>query len=188
MGEESRKLTVRDPKTLMRTFRFALILLLLPLAGCAYTTATRLPPYAKSIAIPTFTNRSFSGEYTRRWEVDLTQSVRDEFLKNGRLKLGERDSADLILEGEFTKFDRTAVSLDRFGEAYQYRVRLVARVSLYDVKAAKYIVHNRLVASDQNNRESGTYSLQRGEDENFGQQKALEDITKNIVAEVMDQW
>lgn len=101
---------------------------------CGYRLSGRggnLPPAARTIAIPDFTN------LTSRQQVEqfITFAVRDEFIKRSRLRLADStDAADLVLEGKVTSFTTTPISYTEAGAANLYEVLLTLDVRLIDMK------------------------------------------------------
>jgi hypothetical protein len=158
------------------------------LSGCAYTTRNALPAHAHTIAVPMFRNMTYVRDYTRKIEVEITEAVRNTFIQTGELKLAGRESADLILEGDVTDFQREVLRADRFGEAAEIRLVIRTRVSVYDVREAKYLVKDRLVSNTEMKSESGVYNIRRAEYENLGRQKAVEDLGRNIARAVTERW
>ncbi|HEY3323360.1 MAG TPA: LptE family protein [Planctomycetota bacterium] len=162
--------------------------LLLVAGGCAYRTKGSLPPHIKTVAVPVFTNHTFTGDYTRKIEVQVTEAVRNAFIQAGELKLAGREDADLILEGAVMKLDREVLRSDRYGDPAEIRLVIRARISIYDVKEAKYLLKDQLVTNSEKNLESGVFNLRRGEDENLGTKRALEDIGRVIARRVTEKW
>jgi hypothetical protein len=159
------------------------------LSGCSYSARnTALPAHAKTIAVPVFTNKTYVGDYTRKLEVEVTEAVRNAFIQTGELKLAGRENADLILEGEVTKLEREALRNDRFGDPAEVRLTIRARLALYDVKEAKHIFKDVLVTNAEKKEESGVYNLRRGESEDLGRQKAVEDLGRVIARRVVEHW
>ena len=158
------------------------------LAGCAYSTRNALPPHIKSIAIPVFKNKTFVTDYNRKVEVDVTEATRNAFIQNGELAVVGRESADLILEGEVMRVERNVLRSDRFGEAAEVRLTIKARISVYDVKEAKYLIQNELVSNIETKNESGVYNIRRGEFENIGKQNATDELGKAIAHAITERW
>jgi len=164
---------------------FALLALACLSSGC-YSTRTRLPEHAKSVAVPVFANKTYIDDYTRGLETEVTESTRKILLQNGKLRITGRENSDLILEGQINKFDRIILRTDRFGEPAEAQIVIQVGVSVYDVRAAKYLVNGLVVANNQNRVESGSYNLRRGEDENLGRKRAIEDLGRAIAQAVVD--
>ncbi|MCY3020614.1 MAG: LptE family protein [Planctomycetota bacterium] len=164
------------------------VLFVVDTGGCSYATRNALPPRIKSIAVPVFANKTYIGEYTRKLEVEVTEAVRNAFIQAGELKLAGREDADLILEGSVTKLDREILRNDRFGDPAEVRLTVRARMSVYDVKEAKYLLKDQLVTNAEKKEESGVYNLRRGESEAIGRQKAIEDLGRMIARRVTERW
>ncbi|MEI6233906.1 MAG: LptE family protein [Planctomycetota bacterium] len=164
------------------------VMLAVSLSGCAYSTKNALPPHLKTIAIPVFKNKTFVTDYSRKVEVDVTEAARQAFLQNGELTVVGRETADLILEGEVTNVDRNVLRSDRFGEAAEVRLVIRARISVYDVKEAKYLIQNQLVTSNDKKSENGVYNIRRGEFENMGKQNAVDELGRLIAHAITERW
>lgn len=164
------------------------MVLALGASGCAYTARNALPKHLKTIAVPVFANKTFIEDYTRKLEVEVTESVRNAFIQAGELKLAGREDADLILEGTVMKLDREVLRTSRYGDPAEVKLAVRARVSVYDVKEAKYLFKDVLVTNLDKREESGVYSLRRGEDEALGRQKAIEEIGRVIARRVTERW
>ena len=164
---------------------FAMLALL---SGCAYSTRNALPAHIRSIAIPVFKNKTFVTDYTRKIEVEVTDAARNAFIQNGELALASRETADLILEGEVTHVDRETLRSDRYGESAEVRLIIKARISVYDVKEAKYLFENVVVTNTEKKAENGVYNLRRGEYENLGKTNAVEELGKVIAHTITERW
>ncbi len=158
------------------------------ISGCAYTTKNGLPPHLKSIAVPVFNNKTYVEDYTRKLEVEITDATRKVFVQSGELKLAGREDADLILEADVEKLDREILRTDRYGDPAEIRIVIRCRMSLYDVKEAKYLLKNLLVTNGDRSSESGVYSLRRGETEDLVRVKAVEDMGRVIAHRVVEKW
>ncbi|MFH0938859.1 MAG: LptE family protein [Planctomycetota bacterium] len=158
------------------------------MTSCTYTTRSALPSHHKTIAVPVFINKTYIEDYTRKLEVEVTESVRNAFIQAGELKLAGRENADLILEGEVTKLDREIVRMDRFGDPAEVRLTIRSRISLYDVKEAKYLLKDQLVTNAEKHGESGIYNLRFGEYEVQAREKTVEDLGRMIARRVTERW
>jgi outer membrane lipopolysaccharide assembly protein LptE/RlpB len=163
-------------------------LLIAALAGCAYTTRNALPAHIHSIAVPVFKNKTYITDYTRKVEVDVTEAVRNAFIQNGELAVVGRESADLILEGEISHVEREVLRSDRYGEAAEIKLMVKARISVYDVKEAKYLIQNQLISNNEKKAESGVYNLRRGEFENAGKHDAIAELGRAIAHAITERW
>jgi outer membrane lipopolysaccharide assembly protein LptE/RlpB len=97
--------------------------------GCGYKMVgkeTHLPPDVRSIAIPTFTNRTFEPGI----EVPFTQAFLKEFIRDKRVKVLGRAEADALLEGVIKSFYIYSISYDRSGYALEYRINILIDLTL----------------------------------------------------------
>jgi hypothetical protein len=166
----------------------AAVMLMIVSGGCAYSTRNALPKHMKTVAVPVFTNKTYIDEYTRKLEVEVTEATRGAFIQAGELKIAGREDADLILEGAVMKLDREILRTDRYGEPAEVRVVVRARISVYDVKEAKYLFKDLLVTNSDKKTEAGVYTLRRGESEAMGRQNAVEELGRAIARRVTERW
>jgi len=187
MGEKGRRRVAQTQATLRRVVLVAVACGFLGLTGC-YSSKTRMPDSLKTIAVPVFANKTYLEDYTRKLEVDVTNSVRTAFLKQNRLALAGREAADLVLEGDVLRVERTPLRYNAYGDPAEVQYRVVATISLYNVRDAKYIFKGYTIASDTRRPSSGTYDLRRGESEELGKRAAVENLGRNIAQQVLDHW
>jgi outer membrane lipopolysaccharide assembly protein LptE/RlpB len=101
--------------------------------GCGYALVGHsnnlLPPSVKTIEVPAFVNRTTRVELEQR----VTQSVTDEFVSRGRLRLVTNPKdADVILRGSIDSFNIFPVGFNAQGRATQYQVAITANIELVD--------------------------------------------------------
>jgi hypothetical protein len=111
-------------------------------AGCGYALAGRgafLPPYIKTIGVPTFTNQTTIFNL----ETLLTQKVRAEFIGRGKYQiLPERTGVDALLTGDVTGVSIAPSSFSTAQIASRYTITMTARVELRDVRENKVLWEN----------------------------------------------
>jgi hypothetical protein len=111
-------------------------------AGCGYSLAGRgsfLPPYVKTIGIPTFTNRTTIFNL----ETLLTQKVRSEFIGRGKYQiLPQNTGVDGLLIGEVTSVTIVPASFSTQQLASRYAITMSARMELRDVRENKVLWEN----------------------------------------------
>lgn len=102
--------------------RRAILLLLLSLAGCGYHSGIRseMSSPDQTIAIPVFENATFEPLLEKR----VGESFKETFLRQGWHVVAQPHQARLTLSGRVTRFDRTPVSLNRIGQAQEYRITI----------------------------------------------------------------
>ena len=83
---------------------FVLAIYCLFFSGCGYRlvgTGNALPPHIKTIHIPVFENTSSQPEIHR----PLTSFVLQSFISDGRLKISNKDDADLIVDATLSYYN-----------------------------------------------------------------------------------
>lgn len=105
---------------------------LLLLTGCGYALVghgNALDPKIHNIEVPAFVNKT-----TRvSLEQILTQSVADEMVSRGRLKLvSSSKDADAILRGSIDSFGIFPIAFNQQGRATQYQISITANIELVD--------------------------------------------------------
>lgn len=109
----------------------ALLLLALLATGCGYqrtAAISALPPELRTIAVPTFRNRTFEPLV----EAAVGGAIKQKLLAQRRLEiLDDPDSADLVLRGTITTYTTAPLSFDESRSvALEYRVTIRADVAL----------------------------------------------------------
>src|SRR5207247_11478556 len=103
----------------MRRRAALLALIATAVAGCGYGLRGTLPSHLKTIAIPTFANRTSEPG----GENFLTRAVVDAFSTNGRLRVVGPDAAGSILEGGGTGDDGQSVAFDAAADVRHHGLR-----------------------------------------------------------------
>src|SRR5438445_6328819 len=108
---------------------------LILLTGCGYALVghnVSLDPKIHTVEVPAFVNKT-----TRvGLEQLVTQSVADEMVARGRLKLvSSANDADVILRGSIDSFGIFPIAFNAQGRATQYQVAITANIQLVDHRA-----------------------------------------------------
>ncbi len=100
-------------------------------SACGYGlvgTGNILDPSLKTLYVPAFVNKTTRVEIEQR----VTQSVADEFVSRGRLRLvNNPKEADIILRGSMDTFNLAPVGFEQ-GRATQYQISITANIELLD--------------------------------------------------------
>lgn len=102
--------------------RRAILLLLLSLAGCGYHSGVRseITSSDQTIAIPVFENATFEPLLEKR----VSESFKETFMRRGWQVVAHSHQAPLTLSGRVTRFDKIPISLNRIGQAQEYRITI----------------------------------------------------------------
>lgn len=102
-----------------------------------------IPEGSRTIAILSLVN----GTAEPYVDVEVTKAITSEFLADGRLKVVNGDSADLLLRGTITKFDVTPLSYTSGSYIQQYLVSIGLNVSIEDVQTHRMIWQEKGIGS-----------------------------------------
>ena len=108
-----------------------LIVVTLFLNGCGYHllgTGSTLPKHLKTIFIPVFTNSSTQPEIHRQ----LTSSVINSFVTDGRVKVVRNSKSDMVLTGDLFYYELKTVSFNSNNFATGHIVKLAVNVEVTD--------------------------------------------------------
>jgi len=89
-----------------------------------YSFSGSLPPHLKTVAVPLFENRTAEFALAE----DLTDAVLREFTRDNSLKIGERGSADVLVEGAVLSIEDRAGAFDATEQVEDFKVYLTVQV------------------------------------------------------------
>jgi len=155
------------------------VLFILILAGCRYRLQPQLPVGALKIAIPTFDNQTLQYGLAET----LTNSVVEQFLLDGRLRMVGEKEADLILRGKITQYLKETLS-EVSMDLTEYRVKLEISVALISTKDGKILWEKKV-------EEATTYTPTEGgkvQTESDAVRETSRKIGEDLVNLVMEGW
>jgi Lipopolysaccharide-assembly len=104
-------------------------------------TKSQLPPYIKTVAVPSFQNNALRFKIEHRF----TQAVMDELVHRGhgiRVQ-SDREGADAVIDGVVKSFGFGGVLLDDKGRARVFEVAITAAVTVRDQHDNRVIYDNQ---------------------------------------------
>ena len=120
----------------------AILIGLLLISACGYHltgTGTTLPKHLKTVAIPVFSNTSSEPNIHQ----NMTNVIRQSFINDGRLKVVNPKSADLVMRGVLNSYALQAVAFNSNDVAVQYYVLLGVAIDVKDmVKRKQFLKQN----------------------------------------------
>jgi len=114
--------------------------LCLAVTGCGYTTRTTLPKNIRTIHVGQlknsidYTTGTGRNIYLPLLEVNARNAIMDRFLFDGNLKIAKPHLADLILKGELTGYQRSALRYTDNDDVEEYRVHIIVSFILTNAK------------------------------------------------------
>jgi hypothetical protein len=118
-------------------FITAVALVAASIAGCYSFTGASVPPHLKTVAIPLFEDVSGFGEAGLRER--FTQKVVEYFLTDNNLEIGERLTADSIIEGSIIQVTDAPSVIGGNDIVRTRRVTVTVRASFTDMKMRRKV-------------------------------------------------
>ncbi len=173
-----------------RSLRLTSLILFLVLAasGCGYHTAgkgTNLPPDLRTLAIPTFRNRTSS----YRAEQKITEAVVHEFTSRTNYRVVYKDdgSADATLDGAVTATQFTPITYDSTtGRVSSALVTVSMSVKLVDRKG-KVLFENAGYTFREQYQISGEVSS-FFEEESPAMDRMVADFARSLVSNILEAY
>jgi len=151
------------------------------LAGCSYySTSGSLPRHLKTVAIPLFENETMEYGISEL----VTDAVIDQLVQDNILKVVDEGRADSLLQGRIVRADDEPFTYTDQEKAQEYRFRMVAEISYYDVKRNRTIWEETLEGW-------GTYDASSEADSDareVGKADASQMLAKEILDRTTSGW
>jgi hypothetical protein len=131
-----------------RGFLSIALLLLLLASSCGYSLVGRgssLPQDIRTARIPVFVNNTDEPDLANI----VTEVVRLQFIKDGRLKIVDTRAADSTIKGSITHYSQTPISYDADNNVTAYKVRLVFNILHTNENTGKKLVSSSVEANQQ---------------------------------------
>ncbi|MCK5259738.1 MAG: LptE family protein [Candidatus Omnitrophica bacterium] len=160
------------------------------LASCGYTTKSTLPSSIKTIRIEPFKNSIDFATGTSRnvylplLEVEARNAVIDRFLFDGNLKVVELHEADLILNGELIRYERSGLRYTDDDDVQEYRVHVTVSFKLIKARS------DEVSWTEPNFVGEATYFVSgpSATSEESAVDEALLDLARRIVERTVEDW
>ena len=154
------------------------------IGGCGYTSKIILPSGVKTIYVPNFKNSiSQSDQYTYEWglEIDVTNGVIDRLIYDGNLKVVKKDEADAFLVGEIIGYNQGVVRYTSTDSVDQYRLYVAVKL-VFKRRETGEILWTEPNLSGNSEYYVGATTERAAAD------AAIEDLAKNIVNRIVEDW
>jgi len=136
--------------SMSRAASAALMALVVLTAACGYSLVGRgsvLPSHIQSVRIPVFTNKTAEPDL----ESIFTRVVKEEFIRDGRLKVVDSDAADSTIIGEIHSYILRPVAYDTNNNVSQYSVELLVSVAHVETRTEKKLLRQQVETKWQYN-------------------------------------
>ncbi len=152
-------------------------------AGCiGYHVGAVSDPGYKTVAVPMFRNRTVQPQM----EAQVTNAIIKRLQQDGTLSVHNRDSADAVILGEITRYQRTPLRFQREDTTVprEYRVTITAKIEVRDQQTGKVLLPPTTV--------SGSADTFIGSDLQSADEQALplaaDDLAKQVVSLLVEKW
>lgn len=167
-------------------FGFPLLLCVFLIAGCGYDLeGARRPERLKNvrtISIPAFLNNTNEPGLERA----VTKSVKNRFLRDGRLRVSDSPDADIILEGVLREYRLSPIGFTQADRVKQYRVVVRTRIRLRDRERQKLLINQDL----ESNTEFAVSSsiVQSATNRSNANRRVADSLSRDIVSLVLEDF
>lgn len=155
-----------------------LLLFIIFVGGCGYSSKSLLRSNVRSIYIPIFDNNTFR----RGYEFDLTKAVRDQILLRTRLNIVDKDEADSILFGKITSVDENVLIEGREDNIVESRIMVAVEIRWVDKRTGRTIIERK------NIRRPAEFIVRRNETLTSSGNEAFVKIAQGIVDAMEEDW
>ena len=119
-------------------------LLLLALSGCGYRLAAQKGGLGegRTIAVPTFANKTLPQQAAYRIEQQISEAIRKELVRKTRYRVTSDSSGDVVLAGELLGYVNNSPTVFEGGRASQYAIAVSLKVVVTDTASKKVLFRN----------------------------------------------
>lgn len=162
--------------------------------GCGYTTRPGLASYLKTVYVQPFVNKidltvlptnvQQFPIYRHGMETTITTAVIRRFQFTGLLRPAAAEKADSRLEGELVEFRRDPLRSNASRQVEEWRLNIVVNVRFYDLHTQTLLWEKERLTGDTTYFELGS----NAESESSALDRAIQDLARRIVEEVVENW
>ena len=158
-------------------FSIIITVILIIATGCYSFTGSSVPPHLKTVAIPLFEDVSGFGEPGMREKI--TRKLIDVFVNDNSLEIGERTTANSILEGSVTTITDAPLVIGGGDVVKTRKVTITVHATFTDMKFRK-----KLWEKDFSNY--GQY--EQGQARTAAIDDAISKVSEDILLETVSGW
>ncbi len=171
--------TKANSKRLSRSAAWLLGFTLALQAECAfYSFSGSLAPHLKTVAVAQFDNRTAEFGVSE----EMTDALIDEFQRDNSLKIADRNSADVLVEGEIIRLDDRAGAFDQSERVQDFKLYITVKVKCSDQVKRQTLWEERIT-------QWGAYDPSAGPDSRLqGISEAIGKISQEVLNKTVAGW
>ncbi len=167
------------------------LVVMLCASGCGYTTGSLLPSHYNLVFVTPvengidYLNQEERKLYIPGMETRVRTALIDRFMLDGKLRVGEQDNADLVLEIKLLSFEREDIRLTETEDVKEYRLRITVAMKMIDKTD-----HDTVIWEESSFAGESTYFTTgaRVKSESAAIEEALKDLAQRVVARTIENW
>lgn len=168
-----------------------LLLGIVTLSGCGYTTGSLLPSGYKTIFVKPvensvdYINQDERKLYVPGMENSVRTAMIDRFLFDGNLHVGTQDTADLVLEAKLTGFDREELRINTNADVKEYRLRVTVSMKVIDQRE-----NGKIMWEEPSFAGESTYYVTGplAKSDSAALEDAVKDLAQRVVERTVQNW
>ena len=178
----------------MKRYTISVIITLVFLCGCGYTTHSVLPSGEATIYVDNFINkidttREISNDnvyfaYRPGMETDITRAIIDKFMIDGNYEIKDEKSAHFLLKGELVNFRREPLRYDANENVIEYRLHIAVDFKLYDLEKESAVWQESNFAGESTYRTTGQFA----KSESAAITETIKDLARRVVERTVLNW
>jgi hypothetical protein len=147
--------------------------------GCGfYSFSGSLAPHLNTVAVPLFENRTPEFGITE----EMTDTIIDEFTRDNTLKIADRTSADVLLEGTIVRINDRAGGFDAQERVSDYKVYVTVAIKCTDQRKQQPLWEERIT-------QWGSFDPAAGPDSRAaGISEAIDKISQETLNKTVSGW
>ncbi|GJQ58085.1 MAG: hypothetical protein D8M57_07225 [Candidatus Scalindua sp. AMX11] len=155
-----------------------LLLVIVTVCGCGYTTKSLMIRDIDTIYIPIFDNETFR----RDLEFGLTKELKDEVLSKTRLRIVHKDIADTILSGIIREVQETILIQNTADNIVENQITIYVDFKLVERGTDRILVEKKRVP------QQAEFIISRGETILSAYEEVVADMAETIINLIEEKW
>jgi len=165
------------------------MLAILPM-GCGYSTRSLLPSNIRTVYVEPFKNSvDFTADqerylYSPLMEVDIRNAIINRFLFDGTLKIGELETADLVLKGELVNYDKTVLRYTENDDVEEFRIHVTVNLTMWDSQKQEVFWQENGFTGEEEYFITGPKAIS----DSAALELAVKDLARRVVERTIEHW